>query len=95
MNNDLVRDNAPPIFIVSGGKGLAGDAVVQSVLIQFPNNSIPVIIVPDVLNQDRIDEVIKRAMATNGVIVHTMVDPEVRQLLIDSCIQNNVNHIDK
>ncbi|MEI7524974.1 MAG: pyruvate, water dikinase regulatory protein [Mariniphaga sp.] len=94
MNNDLVRDNAPPIFIVSGGKGLAGDAVVQSVLIQFPNNSIPVIIVPDVLNQDRIDEVIKRAMATNGVIVHTMVDPEVRQLLIDSCIQNNVNHID-
>ena len=90
----MVRDNAPPIFIVSGGKGLAGDAVVQSVLIQFPNNSIPVIIVPDVLNQDRIDEVIKRAMATNGVIVHTMVDPEVRQLLIDSCIQNNVNHID-
>ena len=90
----MVRDNAPPIFIVSGGKGLAGDAVVQSVLIQFPNNSIPVIIVPDVLNQDRIDEVIKRAMATNGVIVHTMVDPEVRQLLIQSCIKNNVNHID-
>ena len=84
----------PPIYIVSGGKGLAGDAVVQSVLIQFPNNRVPVIIVPDVLNQLKIDEITSKALLTKGVIVHSMVDPEIRKMLIESCNQLGVNHID-
>ena len=94
MDNYFESEKTPPIYIVSGGKGLAGDAVVQSVLIQFPNNSVPVIIVPDVMNQGKIDEVIEKAIGTNGVIVHTMVDPDVRLLLIESCIRQKVNHID-
>lgn len=94
MNDQLKNETIPPIYIVSGGKGLAGDAVVQSVLIQFPSNSVPVIIVPDVLNQENIDEVINRALLTSGVVVHTMVDPLVREMLIVSCIQHKVNHID-
>ncbi|MEI6679384.1 MAG: pyruvate, water dikinase regulatory protein [Mariniphaga sp.] len=94
MNKDCQGAKMPPIYIVSGGKGLAGDALVQSVLIQFPDNRLPVIVVPDVLNQQKIDEVIARALETNGVIVHTMVDPEVRKMLIKSCDQQRVNHID-
>ena len=94
MNKNNSDKKIPPIYIVSGGKGLAGDAVVQSVLIQFPNNKVPVIIVPDVLNQSKIDELINTAQASKGVIVHTMVDPETRKLLIQSCTQHLVNHID-
>lgn len=94
MNKDFHGEISPPIYIVSGGKGLAGDAVVQSILIQFPNNKVPVIIVPDVLDQAKMDEVIAKALSTNGVIVHTMVDPEVRKMLVKSCIQSGVNHID-
>ncbi len=94
MNKDFHGEISSPIYIVSGGKGLAGDAVVQSILIQFPNNKVPVIIVPDVLDQAKMDEVIARALSTNGVIVHTMVDPEVRKMLVKSCIQSGVNHID-
>ena len=94
MNSNSLTEKIPPIYIVSGGKGLAGDALVQSVLIQFPNNRVPVIIVPDVLNQEKIDEIISRAQGTNGVIVHTMVDPEIRKMLIKSATQKEVNHID-
>jgi len=94
MNKDFQGEKIPPIYIVSGGKGLAGDAVVQSVLIQFPNNKVPVIIVPDVLNQERMDDVISKALITSGVIVHTMVDPDARKMLIDSCVQACVNHFD-
>ena len=73
MMNETKSGRVPPIFIVSGGKGLAGEAVVQSVLIQFPNNKVPVIIVPDVLNQQKVNEVISKALETNGIIVHTMI----------------------
>ena len=91
---DKLSGKIPPIYIASGGKGLAGEAVVQSVLIQFPNNKVPVIICPDILNQGKVDEVVSRALETKGIIVHTMVDPEIRKLLIESCIKNGVNHID-
>jgi regulator of PEP synthase PpsR (kinase-PPPase family) len=94
MNKDHQNEKIPPIYIVSGGKGLAGDAVVQSVLIQFPNNKVPVIIVPDILNQEKIDHVTTLARETKGVIVHTMVDPEARKMLIHSCVQNEVTHFD-
>jgi [pyruvate, water dikinase]-phosphate phosphotransferase / [pyruvate, water dikinase] kinase len=94
MNKDYQSEKTPPIYIVSGGKGLAGDAVVQSVLIQFPDSNVPVIIVPDVLNQERMDDVISKALITKGAIVHTMVDPEARRMLIDSCVQSGVNHFD-
>ena len=94
MNKNDQGEKTPPIYIVSGGKGLAGDAVVQSVLIQFPNNKVPVMIVPDVLNQGKMDDIISKALATKGVIVHTMVDPEARKMLIESCTKNDVTHFD-
>jgi len=94
MNKDSTNDKIPPIYIVSGGKGLAGDAVVQSVLIQFPNNKVPVIIVPDILNQEKMDDIISKALVTKGVIVHTMVDPEARRMLIATCLKSGVNHFD-
>jgi [pyruvate, water dikinase]-phosphate phosphotransferase / [pyruvate, water dikinase] kinase len=94
INSNYQSQKTPPIYIVSGGKGLAGEAVVQSVLIQFPNNKVPVIIVPDVLNQLKINELIAKVIVTKGVVVHTMVDPEIRIMLIESCNQSKVAHID-
>ncbi len=94
MNSNEVNLSQPPIYIVSGGKGLAGDAVVQSILIQFPNNKVPVIISPNVVSSEKIDEVITQVLRTKGVIVHTMVDPEMRKLLISACNENEVTHFD-
>lgn len=88
------RKNYAPIYIVSGGKGLAGNAVVQSVLIQFPNNPVPVIIEPDVLTEKKISDAVIKAANSGGVIVHTMVDPENRDFLIRECENKNVNHFD-
>ena len=94
MDVDSTFEKTPPIYVVSGGKGLAGDSVVQSVLIQFPNNRVPVIIVPDVLTQSKMDDVISKVLQTKGVIVHTMVDPEARKMLTNSCDRSGVRHID-
>jgi regulator of PEP synthase PpsR (kinase-PPPase family) len=84
----------PPIYVVSGGKGLAGDAVVQSILIQYPNHKIPIIIVPDILSAEKALDVVDKSLETKGVIVHTMVDPEMRKILIQNCEAKNVKHFD-
>lgn len=92
MATDDLSTSQPPIYVVSGGKGLAGDAVVQSVLIQFPNNMVPVYIKPDVLNMEKVNEVVDLAVCSGGVVVHTMVDPEVRKVLIQACNEKNIRH---
>lgn len=94
MNIKCPEGMVPPIYIVSGGKGLAGNAVVQAVLIQFPDNKIPVIIEPDVLTLERMEEVVAKALACKGIIVHTMVDPEARAMLTGICAEREVKHID-
>jgi len=80
--------------VVSGGKGLAGDAVVQSILIQYPNHRIPVIVVPDMVTAENIQEVVEGALETKGVIVHTMVNPEMRKALVEACDEKHVKHFD-
>ena len=72
------EDNIPPIFVVSGGKGMAGNTVVRSVLIQFPDNHIPLIVMPNVDSMEKVNDIITRARDSCGVIVHTMVDPLMR-----------------
>lgn len=84
----------PPIYVVSGGKGLAGDAVVQSILIQFSSSMVPVIIFPDVFSKEKAEEVTTKALETKGVIVHTMVDPDMRKVLICACDSKGVKHFD-
>jgi hypothetical protein len=94
MQHSTENNKLPPIYVVSGGKGLAGDTVVQSILIQFPNNKIPVIVFPNVLNKEKVEEAVKEAHSNGAVIVHTMVAPLARQELIKACKKYNVRHFD-
>ncbi len=87
-------NTSPPILIVSGGKGIAGDSVVQSVLIQFPNNMVPVIIVPDVVTPEKVNDAVEKALNTKGVIVHTMVNPDIRKVLVEACNEKHIKHFD-
>jgi regulator of PEP synthase PpsR (kinase-PPPase family) len=88
------QSNIPPIYVVSGGKGIAGDTMVQSTLIQFPDHKIPVIVVPDVINDEKLNETIAMVMQTNGLIAHTMVDTDIRAKLRKLCKDNNIREID-
>ena len=91
---DQERKTPAPIFVVSGGKGIAGDAVVQSILIQFPNNDVPVIIIPNILTPESVWETVEKAINTGGVIVHTMVNPDIRKILVKACNEKHVKHFD-
>jgi len=91
-NNE--KPSPPPIYVVSGGRGLAGNNMVQSLLIQYPDNQIPVIIVPHVSENDQILDVVKKAKADGGLITHTMVNPDLRKKINDLCTEYGVRKID-
>lgn len=82
------------IYIVSGGKGLAGNNMVHSLLIQYPNNNVPVIIVPNIHEEVQLMKLVEKAKQENGMIAHTLVNRVLRSLLRKLCEEKGVKHID-
>lgn len=92
--NSARKKIPPPIYVVSGGRGIAGNNLVQSLLIQYPENNIPVIIVPQVLTEEQALQTVLKAKADNGLIAHTMVNPNLRKKINELCDVNNVKCVD-
>lgn len=84
----------PPIYIVSGASGLTNHNMVNSLLVQYPNNNIHLEIVPNILTLDHVYEVVRQAVADNAIITHTLVVAEIRNALIDACRENGVREFD-
>lgn len=93
MNNSR-RSSPGPIFIVSGGRGLAGNNMVQSLLIQYPDNNIPVLIMPNIRNEDQLFDIVMQAKTENGLITHTLVNPDLRKKMNELCDEFGVRKVD-
>lgn len=68
------------IFVASGGRGIAGNNMVQSLLIQYPEHNVPVEIIPNISTEEQVFDIILRARSEDAVVAHTMVDPRLRQV---------------
>lgn len=88
------RDIPPPIYVVSGGRGMAGNNIVQALLIQYPNNNIPVVIVPNVTTDNEVFDVVVKAKTDGGIVVHTMVNLQLRDKLVQYCSEFGVREVD-
>ena len=68
--------------------------MVQSLLIQYPNNNVPVIIVPDVSTEKEIENLVLKAKADGGLIAHTMVNPDLQNQVTKLVKVHQVKAID-
>ncbi|MCK4750830.1 MAG: kinase/pyrophosphorylase [Bacteroidales bacterium] len=94
MNEPDDHNLSPPIYVFSGGKGLPANSFVNSVLVQFPENKIPVKIIPDVQDADALESALVDVVNSGGIIVHTMVDKNIRDLLLQKCKESNIKEFD-
>ncbi|MDO8928112.1 MAG: pyruvate, water dikinase regulatory protein, partial [Bacteroidota bacterium] len=62
--------------------------------IQYPNNNVPVIIVPNIHEEIQLIKLVDKAKQENGLIAHTMVNRKLRSLLRKLCEEKGVKHID-
>lgn len=88
------KNTTIPIFVVSGGKGLAGHTMVHSLIIQYQNDHIPVKVIPNVQSEKKIREVVRKVKNACGLLVHTMVKTELRKALLLECEKQGVRNID-
>ncbi|MDX8338136.1 pyruvate, water dikinase regulatory protein [Draconibacterium sp. IB214405] len=90
----MSKKSPAPIYVVSGGTGIAGNNLVQAILIQYPENKVPVEIIGRVTTEDEVFDIIMKAKADRGLIAHTMVNPELRHKINELGKEFNVKVID-
>ena len=84
---------ASPVFIISGGMGASGEQLVRTALAQFESD-VSVEIVSHVRRIEQIEDVVTRAAAAGGTIVHTLVNADLRRALTRLARDRNVVAID-
>ena len=94
MTKDLI-DDFPYIFIVSGGKCLAANTMVQSLLVQYPENQIHIENFPNFSKEADIDSLFEKVRKYKTVIIaHTLVTRNLREKLIARCESEKIEHVD-
>ncbi|MBN1599855.1 MAG: kinase/pyrophosphorylase [Bacteroidales bacterium] len=83
-----------PIYVISGGKGIAGHTMVHSLIIQYPEERLQVKVIPNIQNKQKINEVVRKVKAAGGILTHTMVNSGLRKILVDACHREGVKEID-
>lgn len=82
MQQGAVKMAKPPIYIVSDSVGETVELVTKAAISQFNGSDVELRRVPFVEDKETIDEVISLVRMNNGMIVFTLVKPEIRNYLI-------------
>lgn len=71
-----------PIIVISGGNGASGAQIVRTLLAQFPTVTAPIHVEAHIHDAQQLQTLVETAAATRALLVHTLVDAELRQQLI-------------
>lgn len=82
------------VYVVSDSAGETGEAVVKAAIVQFLPAEIELRRMPFVHNTEGINQAVEGARASGGVIVFTLVIPELRDYLLEQAVKNQVICID-
>jgi regulator of PEP synthase PpsR (kinase-PPPase family) len=94
MIDEIASNDFQMIYIASCGEGINAFNLVQSTLVQFPDNQISVVKVAHIRSESQVDELIDKVKDIESLIVHTIVNSTLRKYLTRKGIHNHIVTID-
>ncbi len=94
MIDEIASNSFQMIYIASCGEGINAFNLVESTLVQFPDSQISVVKVAHIRSESQVDELIDKVREIESLIVHTIVNSELRQYLTRKGIKNHIVTID-
>lgn len=82
------------VYLISGGTGVTGQQVLRACTAQFPNQSVRIESICAVRGISAVEGIIKSATDNQGVICHSLVDPETRRALTSAALNAGIPCID-
>lgn len=92
MNDD--NTSPPTIFVLSGSLGASGEQLVRKVLAQFQGDGALVKICPRIHHREQIETIVAKAGQGSSIIVNTMVNEELSQILMKLAQERQVVVVD-
>ena len=92
--NPPIISNELTIYILSGGAGASGEQLVHTVLAQFPASQVRAITLPNIRTAGQVEQAVVQAAKVGALLVHTLVDSELRGQLVALAGEQNVPAID-
>ncbi|GAB6144194.1 pyruvate, water dikinase regulatory protein [Desulfocicer niacini] len=94
LTGKIACENFHMIYIASCGEGINAYHLAQSALVQFPENDITVVKAPQIRSRSQVDDLVQKATNTESMIVHTMVNTELRKYMTRKGLEKGVVTID-
>lgn len=82
------------IHIVSGGTGASAEQVVRTVLAQFPNTEVSVVVHRAIRDTPALENVLQALDESGATVVHTLVSQPMREHLVRSAQRRGVVEVD-
>jgi len=83
-----------PIFVVSDSTGETAERVVRAALLQFPNHRVRVRLFTRVRDKEAVKDCLTKAREAQGMVVFTLVSPELREFFHEEAQKNDVEAVD-
>ncbi|MBA3011150.1 MAG: kinase/pyrophosphorylase [Proteobacteria bacterium] len=94
MIDEIASNSFQMIYIASCGEGINAFNLVESTLVQFPGSQISVVKVAHIRSESQVDELIDKVKDIESLIVHTLVNSNLRKYLTRKGIDNHIVTID-
>lgn len=82
------------IFIVSGGTERTAKKVLNAALTQFNKKNLDIVQFSDVREIEQIKNIIDDAIENNALIIHTLVEDNLKDFINEECIKYNIKNVD-
>lgn len=89
-----MNDDKPVVYVLSDSVGETGEFVARAAASQYNGSSVHIRRIPYVSDEQTIREAIDEALKTKSVVVYTMVQPHLRDIVTQLCQEAKLPHVD-
>lgn len=82
------------VILISDGTGETGRHTLRAAMAQFPSKDIYLTRHKEVITKDQVDRILKDASLNYDLVSHTVVSPELRTHINESCKKNRIRCVD-
>jgi len=94
MIEEIASNKFQMIYVASCGQGINAFHLVESTLVQFPGNDITVVKMPLLRTESQVDDLIDKVKDIESLIVHTIVNSNLRRYLTREGMEHHIVTID-
>lgn len=90
----MTGEKQATIYILSDGTGETASTMIRAVLVQYSDIAINIVRCKNVRTEEQIDSLVEDVASRQGLVVFTMVSPQMSRKVIESCGQKGIAAVD-